>query len=142
MRFLRCLSCVLVWTALSTVPSFAAGTYSWPVVIVQPVTITNVGVPQGGSVVVTCQVPVANVALTGSGSSTVPVTASQSGGFSYTGPISVTLSPVGAFGLLAGAPPPLSSPGPQSGAVVSCGMYLQVGATQTPLGNTVTKPLP
>jgi len=141
MRFLRCLTCVLVWSALSTAPSFAA-TYSWPVVIAQPVAITNLAVPQGGAVVITCQGPPspgADVNVTGS--SVVPVTASQSGGgFSYAGTINITVSPTTAFSAAPTAA--LGAPPPVSGGVVTCGLYLQAGGTQTQVGKTVTKSLP
>jgi hypothetical protein len=140
MRFLRYLWCVLAWSALSAAPSFAA-TYSWPVVIVQPVTITNVSVPQGGSVVVNCQGPPSPGAdVNVIGSATVPVTASQGGTFSYSGSVSISVSPTVAFGVPGS--PALGAPPPVSGGVVTCGLYLQVNGAQTLLGKPVTKSMP
>jgi hypothetical protein len=141
MRFLRCLSCLLALTMLLSAPCLAAASYSWPVTITQPVAITNAAVPQGASVVITCQGPPspgADVNVTGT--ATVPVVKNPSGSFSYTGNVTVSVSPYAAFGLP--GTPALSAPPPVSGGVVTCGLYLQVGTTQTPLGSTVSKSLP
>ena len=141
MRFLFGLSCVLVWTMLSAAPSPAAIAYSWPVVVTQPVTISNASVPNGASVIVSCKFEIPNkLNLLALGSATVPVTKNQDGSFSYSGQVNVPMNPT--YGGAALPPGTVVSSKALSGASVMCQLVVSAGGQQTNLGPTVYKNLP
>jgi len=130
MRFLRVVSLVLLWSMLTAAPSLAV-TYSWPVPISQPVTLTNLSLPGGTSVTLFCYVTAKGAVLPmGVGTAPVPVSAGAGGGVSYSGTISVAVNP--APGGNANTTPP-----PQSGYVASCALRTsngaQLGSSNLPL---------
>ncbi len=75
MRFLRGLSLMLGLSMLSASPSLAGVTYSWPVAISQPITMTNIAVPAGDGVYLYCYISPPSGGPLGGGSNNVSATA-------------------------------------------------------------------
>lgn len=132
MRIIRVVCLAFLWSALTVAPALAA-TYTWPITLTQPVSITNFVVPPPVSFTLLCYVNSPNIALPKAvGGTTIPVN-QVAGGYSYSGgPITVQVIPPTAI-----TP---NTPPPHSGDIVSCGVHVPNSAN--PIGSTSTLTLP
>ena len=92
MGFLRFSGLVIALSMLSVAPSDAAVTYTWPVMLAQPISLTNIEVPQGGSVQLYCYAGGRGVTAPVAVSRTqLAVSADPGGGVSYQGKLIVSV---------------------------------------------------
>jgi hypothetical protein len=132
MRIIRVVSLVFLWSALTVAPAFAA-TYTWPITLTQPVSITNYVLLPPASFTLICYVSTPNAPLPkATGGATIPVT-QVAGGYSYSGPpITVQVVPPG--GIVASTQPP------HSGDIVSCGVHVPNSPNVIGSSSTLTLP--
>jgi hypothetical protein len=131
MRFLRCLGLALGLSMLSAAPSMAAVTYSWPVAISQPITMTNIAVPAGDGVFLYCYISPPSGGPLGGGIANVFATQAPGGGFSFSSKVSVSVVPIGQ---------PARSP--QSGDHAYCELRIQTLTESVAVLGTSTLILP
>jgi len=131
MRVLRIVSLVAIWSLSTAAPSVAA-TYSWPVLLSQPITLTNVSLPANTTVAVYCFIgPNGNIPMA-AGSRLIPATVNGNGLVSYSGTLTVSVTP-----------PQNTAAPPKSGDVAACSVRTQIGGVQgNLLGNESTLTLP
>lgn len=125
MRNFRFLAGAVIAFTLTTAPSFAATTYSWPLQISQPLTLSNVAYTSTSQIIVVCGVSNPNV----EGEATVPVSA-VNGVASYAGNVAVSIA--GNSGVAV----------PVSGATITCTVREKTNGVFTNIGSASSLKLP
>jgi hypothetical protein len=120
---------ILALALLAPGAAVDAATYTWPLQITQPVSVTNLSFPAGSSLVVICTAFARNPGpVKVQGGYTLPLTPPASGALTYSGTIAVSIN-----GASEGT-------APQSGSVIECdlrekiaGVFTTIGSAQLPL---------
>ena len=127
MRFLRALGFVWLGFLMTAAPAFAA-TYSWPMAMSQPVSVSNLTYSSTSELIVVCSVTAAgSTSPLAEGTTTVPVTVAN-GLAAYTGNILVQITSQ-------------SNP-PVAGAVASCVLREKTAGAFANIGSASTLRLP
>jgi hypothetical protein len=132
MFFFRALSAVWLGVLIASAPASAAGVYTWPLQVSQPVSVSNLAFPAQSQLVVVCGLAARpNATSITQATTTVPAGAATNGVVSYSGTVVVTL--------MDGPNPPAP---PQPGNAVSCLLRVKVNGQFTTIGSQSAYTLP
>ena len=131
MHFFRAAALTSLAFLVTAAPSSAA-TYSWPLSISQPISVTNLTYSATSQLIVVCSITVPVTAggaatTTVQGTATVPVSSAPSGVVTYAGNVVVSMT---------GSPPPAP---PQSGNVVTCTLREKTAGAFSNVGSATLK---